>query len=123
MKNDIIEKNLKKMLSEKRDGMFYQLTRESIGGNAGRYSEWQCTGANFWYNKDGEILKFTNQPNEQAYLGTFRIAVDLNNRESYLGIFFRILDCYFDKNSPELTNKVIEKSADCYNTLSILSLL
>ncbi len=114
------------MLGTEKGEMYHLLIRESMGGSAGHYNGWPCTGANFYYDRNGEIIKFTNYPldDPDIYRGTFRIAVDPRGRcQTLPEVFFKIIDCYTDKRAPPHANRIIEETAGHYNVLALLSLI
>ncbi len=82
---DIIRNNLDIMRSSEKGGMEKLIQGESMAGNAGTESGYPCFGANFFYDKKGEIKYFGNHgekvPREFRNLpkGTFKILLDLKN--------------------------------------------
>jgi len=119
----IVEANLKKMFGTKEGEMQWLLVRESIGGNAGLYEEnneiYPCVAANFYYDEKGRIICFSNRP-QTGFHGTFRIAVDIRNalkHKKKRSSFFKIVNIYVKKDTPETAIKVLEESAERYNKL------
>ena len=104
-RKDIPHKNLKLMESIKKGGMLYLLRRESMGGNAGSYKNYNCVGARFEFNIiTGEITKFTNYAKDNTREGIFRLLVfptdiELMERFNVKNLFFKIIDYSINKCS------------------------
>ncbi len=110
--NEIIKKNLEKMVGENETDMDAILMRESMGGNAGRWHGFSCQAANFYFLKwNGKIICFGNIQDVPAEIrkdnpqGTFRLA--LNN----ILLKYRIVDLILPENVS------VEAKKNLYNTL------
>jgi hypothetical protein len=105
----IKEENLKKMVGMSEMYMF--LIKESFGGTAGYYEGEPCGAANFYYDKSGRIVKFSNWPEEGLYRGTFRIV----SHPTSDWPFGKIVGVYLDKNSPEESKRILQECVEEYN--------
>jgi hypothetical protein len=104
-----IEENLKKM--EGMSEMYKFLSKESFGGNAGYYEGKPCGAANFYYDKSGRIVKFSNWPEEGLYRGTFKVVFHPASDWP----FGKIVEVYLDKNSPEESKRILQETVEEYN--------
>lgn len=111
---NIIEQNLKLMRSSKKGGMEACLSEESIGGNAGRYNEQPCAGANFFYDKEnGKIIRFGNW-------GCVPKEISLNYAEGTFRVIFhisRIVETFLEDYTAEEARITIEKTVAQFNQL------
>jgi hypothetical protein len=106
--NKIIEKNITLMRSYEEGGMLS--LEESIGGNAGTWMDLPCYGARFYYNDNGEIIRFGNIQNvpkeirENYKEGIFHIAINMVKKGD------RIIDVLDVKNSFARTVLILTKN-------------
>ncbi len=142
---DIIEKNLEKMTGNNAKDMPSLILRESIGGNAGRWKEFQCAGANFFYDPlNGEIQFFSNfsrkedsdliydprthelrkSNGELATLentqgmyweGTFKVAMKLAGAHDESDTKYRVVMVILPKNTPKVAEANLEETVKEYN--------
>lgn len=114
---EIIETNLKKMVSNRKGGMLFLLSSESLGGWAGSWKNYSCQAANFYYDKfNGEIKLFENIQRipelikQEFSPGTLRLAFDIRNSCKY-----RVIKCYLDK-ATKTAKSNLETTIKIYNT-------
>ena len=115
--NPTVRKNLERMTGKREGDMFPAIIGESIGGNAGRYNNQPCMGANYYFDANtGEIKYFGNWQNvpeqirENFQKGTFRIALDITQWKQ------RIVE-YLTHKKPisNIAKKNLEETVRAYN--------
>lgn len=115
----ILRVNLELMTGDKKNQMISILTGESVGGNAGKYEDFPCAVANFYYDKNtGEISEFTDYPikNKDLVEGSFRVTVDMLSKNP----FFKIVEKYFSPKSSNDAMENLKRSVDLYNQKNVL---
>lgn len=120
IQNPVVRHNLELMISEKNNGMKHLLLGESMGGNAGKWNEFPCMGANFFYKPEtGKIKCFNNiqdlsENTKNIYYqgelknGIFRLAVKMPKFK------LKIIKVY-DVSKNTLAEENIQKSIDEFN--------
>jgi len=121
----LIDKNLELMISNEPGGMYEVLIGESMGGNAGRFGNYLCAGANFYFNENtGEIIYFGNIQNvpdpivDNCADGIFRVAWCMESNK-YL-IIETCLDLWKHEWSEEIkisedAKNILEQSVNEFN--------
>jgi hypothetical protein len=135
MANEIIKRNLEKLISRNEGDMLYlgMGNPESMGGNAESWNDLPCFGANFFYeHQSGELLYFTNDPLwylpdkikrdwKEPMEGSFRIAFDLrcdlsDKANPLKGSFkYRIIGMTIHPNVPNEAKHNLEETVRVYN--------
>lgn len=113
----IVERNLERMTKWGGGYMRPLILDESMGGNAGKWQDYSCAAANFYYDaKTGEIICFGNcqkisrEIQEKFLQGTFRIAVDMRKTGKY-----RIVDAGLGSQVQDTARETLEASIEEFN--------
>ncbi|MBR9690470.1 hypothetical protein GOV08_02185 [Candidatus Woesearchaeota archaeon] len=114
--NEVVERNIERMLGNQKGDMIPLLLSESMGGNADYYGKYPCQAANFCYEPDtGKIMYFENPQSLPIELrgfpkNFFRLAFLWQNESKY-----RIVKPFPENIHEEVAQDNILKTIGVYN--------